>query len=79
MTSMDATYAYAGSLNPEQIRALARLSDVYGIRSLRIDEERRRIAIEYDATRLDEPRVQALIRGCAVEPEPAAAVESKKA
>lgn len=71
MTSMDATYTYSGTLNPEQIRSLAGLSDVYGIRSLRIDEERRRIALEYDATRLDAARVLNLVRGCAVEVEPA--------
>ena len=66
MTAMDVTYRYTGGLNPDQIRALARLSDVYGIRKLEVDEERAAIAIEYDATRMDEPRVQGLVRACAV-------------
>ncbi|HXE31853.1 MAG TPA: hypothetical protein VN515_08650 [Terriglobales bacterium] len=66
MTAMDVTYRYAEGLNPDQIRALARLSDVYGIRALRIDEEARKLAIEYDATRMDETRVQGLVRGCGV-------------
>lgn len=73
MTSMDVSYTFTGGLTPEQIRALAGLRDVYGIRALRLDEERGRIAIEYDATRLDEPRVKALVLGCAVEIETAAA------
>ena len=73
MTAMDVTYRYTGGLNPDQIRALARLSDVYGIRKLEIDEERRAIAIEYDATRMDEPRVQALVRSCSVDIAPAGA------
>lgn len=73
MTSMDVAYRYSDGLDADQIQALARLSDVYGIRGLRIDEANRRIAIEYDATRLDEPRVAALVRGCGVPAEALAA------
>lgn len=66
MTTMDANYRYTGTLDPERIRALARLSDVYGIRALRIDEAAHAIAIEYDATRLGEPQVRTLVQGCGV-------------
>ena len=66
MTAMDISYRYAGGLDDQQIRALSRLSDVYGIRALRVDEQAKRIAIEYDATRLDAARVAALVRGCGV-------------
>ncbi|HET9784404.1 MAG TPA: hypothetical protein VFP94_05515 [Terriglobales bacterium] len=66
MTTMDITYRYLGPLNEEQIQALSRLSDVYGIRALRVDESADAIAIEYDATRFNADRVAALVRGCGV-------------
>jgi len=73
MTAMDVTYCFEGSLDARQIQALARLSDVYGIRKLRVDEDASTIAIEYDATRMNEARVAALVRGCAVQLRPAPA------
>ncbi|HVA62402.1 MAG TPA: hypothetical protein VNF74_01660 [Terriglobales bacterium] len=66
MTAMDLSYRYAGGLDDQQIRALSRLSDIYGIRALRVDEQAKVIAIEYDATRLDVARVAALVRDCGV-------------
>lgn len=66
MTTMDISFRYAGGLDEAKLRALARLSDVYGIRKLRIAEDERRLAIEYDATRMDAARVEALVRGCGV-------------
>ncbi|MGH9465988.1 MAG: hypothetical protein ACRD1Y_01410 [Terriglobales bacterium] len=68
MTTMDLTLRYADSLDESQLRALARLRDVYGIRQLRIEESARSLAIEYDATRMDAARVEALVRSCGVAP-----------
>ncbi|MGH9475992.1 MAG: hypothetical protein ACRD1C_06635 [Terriglobales bacterium] len=70
MTTMDISFRYAGSLNGVQIQALARLFDVYGIRKLRIEESERTLAVEYDATRMDAERIEALVRGCGVAPLP---------
>ena len=70
---MDLRYRYQAPLSETQIRALARVRDVYGIRALRIDEAANQIAIEYDATRLDAARVSGLLRGCAVAVEPVTA------
>lgn len=64
MTTMDIAFSYTGPLSDPQIQALSHLSDVYGIRKLRIDEAARTLAIEYDATRMDAARVEALIRSC---------------
>ncbi|MGH7108514.1 MAG: hypothetical protein ACRD0Y_10570 [Terriglobales bacterium] len=72
MTSMDIRFRYEGALDEVQIRALAKLSDVYGIRALRIDEAGSELALEYDATRMDAARVEALVRGCGVAPLPEA-------
>lgn len=74
MTAMDVHYRFEGPLDANQIEALARVSDVYGIRKLRIDEDASTLAIEYDATRLTEPRVAALVRACGVPLVTAAAV-----
>ncbi|MGH9394268.1 MAG: hypothetical protein ACRD1E_08880 [Terriglobales bacterium] len=63
---MDIAYRYSQPLAADQLRALAALSDVYGIRALKVDEDARRIGIEYDATRLDAAGVIALVRGCGV-------------
>lgn len=73
---MDIAYRYRGRLSEEQSRALARLSDVYGIRALRVDEAGGTIAIEYDATRLDAARVAALVRGCGIAAEEAQPVKA---
>ncbi|MGN6594152.1 MAG: hypothetical protein ACTHJX_14760 [Terriglobales bacterium] len=66
MTTMDITYRYLGPLGEEQIQALSRLSDVYGIRALRVDESADALSIEYDATRFNAERVAALVRACGV-------------
>ena len=42
--------------------AYGQLSDVYGIRRLRLQESDRTIRVEYDATRLDEADVEKLLR-----------------
>ncbi|MGH9416961.1 MAG: hypothetical protein ACRD01_10060 [Terriglobales bacterium] len=73
MTTMDLEFRFAGALDEAQLRALGRLPDVYGIRALRVDEPGRRIAVEYDATRLDAARVHALLRAAGVAAEPALA------
>lgn len=69
MTTMDISYRFSGDLDESQLRALAGLPDVYGIRALRLDEASGAIAIEYDATRLDAARVTALVRGCGIAAE----------
>ncbi len=66
MTAMDIRFRALAPLNPEQAEILTRLSDVYGIRRLRLDEAAGDIAIEYDATRMNAARVAALIRACGV-------------
>lgn len=66
MTSMDIAFRITQPLADDQLRALAALADVYGIRSLRVDETAGRIGIEYDATRLNAAQVGALVRGCGV-------------
>ena len=42
--------------------AIAQMSDVYGIRRIRFDENEKTVRIEYDATRLNESVVEGLLR-----------------
>jgi len=44
------------------MNAYGQLSDVYGIRKLRLQESDRTIRVEYDATRLNEAKVESLLR-----------------
>ena len=74
MTAMDVTFRYPAALTAEQIQALARVPDVYGIRKLDVDEAARTIAVEYDATRLTAAKVEALLRRCGIAAEPAVAL-----
>lgn len=75
MTSMDILFRYAGTLTGDQLQSLSRLADVYGIRRLRIDEAAGTLALEYDATRMDAARIEALVRACGVAalPDPVSA------
>ena len=47
--------------------ALGQISDVYGIRRMRFDERGRTVRVEYDATRLNEATVEALLRKAGVD------------
>lgn len=69
MTFLNVTYRYGGELGPEQTRALADAFAVYGIRAMSVDETDRTITIEYDATRLSNDLVAAILRRCQVRVE----------
>ena len=62
MTAVEVVFKY--QLPPTEIvmRALDTLREVYGIRRLRFDEKERTIRVEYDATRMNEATVAALLR-----------------
>ncbi|EQD58705.1 hypothetical protein B1A_10690 [mine drainage metagenome] len=67
------------------MRAVADLSDVYGVRRVRLDQGERTILVEYDATRLATANVFQLLRraGLSVTEQitafaPPAAPEEKK-
>ena len=46
--------------------ALSRLREVYGIRSMELDEAQKSVRIEYDATRLTEAVIRQLVRRAGV-------------
>ena len=66
MTVMDITLHYRAPVGPQQLRAMYRIREVYGIRRLSLDEIRHSILVEYDASRLHPEDVRALLRSAGV-------------
>lgn len=62
MTAVEVLFRYGMPPTESAMSALAQLSDVYGIRQMRIHETERAVRVEYDATRLNESTVEKLLR-----------------
>ena len=62
MTTVDVCFRYGTPPGEAQMRALGTAREVYGIRALRFDEKNKTIRVEFDATRLTEQNVEALLR-----------------
>jgi hypothetical protein len=62
MTTVDVLFRYGAQPDENVMSAYGQLSDVYGIRKLRLEENDRTIRVEYDATRLTEAKVEGLLR-----------------
>ncbi len=62
MTALDVVFRYGLAPGEAQIRAIAPLRDVYGIRRVSFDEKERTVRVEYDASRLNADTVAKLLR-----------------
>ncbi len=62
MTAVEVVFKYQLPPTETVMRALDTLREVYGIRRIRFAEKERTIRVEYDATRLNEATVAALLR-----------------
>lgn len=62
MTPLDVLYRYEGHPSEAAMFALGNLREVYGIRRIRVEEEWKRIRVEFDATRLNKATVLQLLR-----------------
>ncbi len=62
MMPTDVLFRYAEHPTERTIFALSKLSEVYGIRALRVDEAARQVRVEFDGTRLSRPIVLQLLR-----------------
>ena len=63
MTLVDSTFIYGSSPRESAFRALDHIRDVYGIRHVSLDAKARAIRVEFDASRLTEDDLTALLRG----------------
>ena len=62
MTTVDVVYKYGAPPTEAATLGLARLREIYGIRSLHFSELEKTVRVEYDSTRLTEPVIQQLLR-----------------
>ncbi len=62
MTAVEVLFRYGAAPTENVMSAYRQLSDVYGIRKMRLQEPERTIRVEYDATRLTEAKVEGLLR-----------------
>jgi copper chaperone CopZ len=62
MTNVEISYNYGMSPDEAVMRGIDNIREVYGIRKLKLNEESRTVAVEYDATRLSPANVANLLR-----------------
>ena len=62
MTAVEVLFRYGMPPSETEMTALGQMSDVYGIRQVRFNQQERTIRVEYDATRLNESTVENLLR-----------------
>jgi hypothetical protein len=67
MTQFEAAYRYAGLIEENQMRALDDLREVYGVRRITLNQKERIVRVEFDASRLKEPVIAALLRRAGVD------------
>jgi hypothetical protein len=67
MTQLEVQYRYGATPGEVEMRALDTLRDVYGIRRITFDEKERILRVEFDASRLKEPAVAALLRRAGID------------
>ena len=57
MTLVEITYELRAPLTEEQLRHLGQFANTYGLRSFHLDESKKQLSFEYDASRLRETQV----------------------
>ena len=62
MTPTDVAYHYAGIPGMSEMRAISTMTEVYGIRKVSFDEAGKTVRVEFDASRMNEENVAALLR-----------------
>ncbi len=67
MTAVDVCFRYGTPPGEREMLAIDKVWEVYGIRRIQIDESEKTIRIEYDATRLNDDTVAALLRRAGIE------------
>ena len=69
MTAVEVAYRYENVPGTMEMRAIVSLRDVYGIRRVAFNEKEKTVRVEYDATRLQEKVVAALLRRAGIDLE----------
>jgi hypothetical protein len=67
MTLIDSRFSYGSSPKENTWRAIDDIRDVYGIYRLTLDDKSHTIHVEYDASRLTEGDLAALLRSAGID------------
>ncbi len=67
MTAVEVHFRFGNSPTAGDMRGIGHLRDVYGIRRITLNENERIVKVEYDASRLKENTVAALLRRAGVD------------
>jgi copper chaperone CopZ len=62
MTPTDIAYRYGRVPGMAEMRAISALSEVYGVRKVSFDEAVNTVRVEFDASRMNDEAVAALLR-----------------
>lgn len=67
MTYLDLVFSYGSLPGENELRAIDSMREVYGIRSVRFDNKRRTVCVEFDASRLKQEAVAKLLRSAGID------------
>lgn len=67
MTQLDVAFRYGTPPGENELRALTYARDVYGVRKIEFDEAQQIVRVEFDASRLSEETVAAILRRAGVD------------
>jgi len=67
MTSLDVVFRYGRQPGANELRAIDSMREVYGIRSVRFSEKECTVRVDFDASRMKEETVAALLRRAGVD------------
>jgi len=67
MTLLDVIFTYGSPPDERELRALDRVRQVYGVRKTSFDEKVHTVRVEYDASRLTEDDITALLRNAGLD------------
>jgi hypothetical protein len=67
MTQLEVRFRFGATPGEREMRAIDNVRDVYGIRKITLDEKERIVRVEFDASRLKEPTVAALLRRAGID------------
>lgn len=67
MTLLDVVFRYGAPPGEREMWALNNAGEVYGVRKIKLDEKERTIRVEYDATRLNDGEIAAILRRAGID------------
>lgn len=67
MTLLDVVFKYGKPPGERQMAALSNAFEVYGVRKIKFNEAGQTVRVEYDATRLNDNEIGAILRRAGID------------